>query len=132
MNERRKLLIVLGAAALAPRAALAQSKQVSERAGKPARVGILERTTQAKYQQLERTFVDAMPRPAPATHVSIASSVEGTLVKTGTADSSLMTISSAMPLLLEYNGMPFGISAIGDENSAPRLRHWSDRIHKQL
>ena len=60
MNERRKLLIVLGAAALAPRAVLAQSKQVPERAGKPARVGILERTTPAKYQQLEKTFVEAM------------------------------------------------------------------------
>jgi len=60
VNERRKLLVVLGAAAVAPRAVLAQSKQVRERAGKPARVGILERTTQAKYRQLEKTFVDAM------------------------------------------------------------------------
>src|SRR5882762_6812762 len=30
------------------------------RAGEPVRVGILERTTQAKYRQLEKTFVDAM------------------------------------------------------------------------
>jgi putative ABC transport system substrate-binding protein len=60
MNRRRKLLVALGAGAIAPRAVLAQSKEARERAGKPARVGILERTTQAKYQQLEKTFVDAM------------------------------------------------------------------------
>jgi putative ABC transport system substrate-binding protein len=60
VNTRRHLLIVLGAAALAPPLAIAQSKQAGDRAGKPARVGILERTTAAKHRQFEKTFVDAM------------------------------------------------------------------------
>jgi len=60
MKMRRHLLIALGTAAIAPRVVFAQSKQARERAGMPARVGILERTTQAKYEQMEKTFVDAM------------------------------------------------------------------------
>ena len=60
MKTRRPLLIMLGVAAFAPRAVFAQAKQATERPGKPLRVGILERTTQAKLGQIEKTFVDAM------------------------------------------------------------------------
>ena len=55
MNNRRKLVIALGAGTLvAPFAALAQQQ------GKPVRVGILSNTTATLYRARETSFVDAM------------------------------------------------------------------------
>jgi putative tryptophan/tyrosine transport system substrate-binding protein len=55
MNNRRKLVIALGAGAfVAPLGSFAQQP------GKPVRVGILSNTTAANYQVRESSFVDAM------------------------------------------------------------------------
>jgi putative ABC transport system substrate-binding protein len=55
LNNRRKLVIALGAGALA-----APLGSVAQQPGKPVRVGILSNTTAAKYQVRETSFVDAM------------------------------------------------------------------------
>src|SRR5450631_3441781 len=58
MNNRRKLLVALGASALT--APFGSYAQAPERAGKPVFVGILSDTTFAKFEAQENVFLDAM------------------------------------------------------------------------
>ena len=60
MNDRRKFLVVLGAAGFAPCVLVAQPKQTPERAGKPVRVSLLAATTSAMFQLQEKAFVETM------------------------------------------------------------------------